>query len=133
MHNESGGRAREGRGPDRRSLAVAACFAAFAVLLGLYMRGAGAERIVAATGDLVTLEVFRPYAASRVAAFMLLSILGAVLVALASLRPFSPRVFMVVALCLLIVDLLPEGEIVTVDGHLGIVTVGPPEFDLELR
>ena len=31
------------------------------------------------------------------------------------------------------VDLLPEEETVTVDGHLGIVTVGPPEFDLELR
>ena len=31
------------------------------------------------------------------------------------------------------VDLLPDGEIVTVDGHLGIVTIGPPEFDLELR
>jgi pyruvate,water dikinase len=27
---------------------------------------------------------------------------------------------------------LHDGEIVTVDGHLGIVTVGPPEFDLEL-
>jgi pyruvate,water dikinase len=27
---------------------------------------------------------------------------------------------------------LPDGEIVTVDGHLGIVTIGPPEFDLEL-
>jgi pyruvate,water dikinase len=31
------------------------------------------------------------------------------------------------------VELLEDGEIVTVDGHLGIVTVGPPEFDLELR
>ena len=31
------------------------------------------------------------------------------------------------------VDLLEDGEIVTVDGHLGIVTVGPPEFELELR
>jgi phosphohistidine swiveling domain-containing protein len=31
------------------------------------------------------------------------------------------------------VDLLQDGEIVTVDGHLGIVTVGPPDFDLELR
>jgi pyruvate,water dikinase len=30
-------------------------------------------------------------------------------------------------------ELLDDGEIVTVDGHLGIVTVGPPEFDLELR
>ncbi len=30
------------------------------------------------------------------------------------------------------VDLLKDGEIVTVDGHLGIVTVGAPEFDLEL-
>ena len=30
------------------------------------------------------------------------------------------------------VDLLEDGEIVTVDGHLGIVTVGLPEFDLEL-
>jgi phosphohistidine swiveling domain-containing protein len=29
------------------------------------------------------------------------------------------------------VDLLDEGEIVTVDGYLGIVTVGAPEFDLE--
>jgi phosphohistidine swiveling domain-containing protein len=29
------------------------------------------------------------------------------------------------------VELLEEGEIVTVDGYLGIVTVGPPEFDLE--
>jgi pyruvate,water dikinase len=27
---------------------------------------------------------------------------------------------------------LEDGEVVTVDGHLGIVTVGPPEFDLEL-
>ena len=31
------------------------------------------------------------------------------------------------------VDLLQDGQIVTVDGHLGIVTVGPPEFDLELK
>jgi pyruvate,water dikinase len=31
------------------------------------------------------------------------------------------------------VELLPDGEIVTVDGHLGVVTVGLPEFDLELR
>jgi pyruvate,water dikinase len=31
------------------------------------------------------------------------------------------------------VDLLEDGQIVTVDGHLGIVTVGPPEFELELR
>jgi phosphohistidine swiveling domain-containing protein len=30
-----------------------------------------------------------------------------------------------------VVELLEEGEIVTVDGYLGIVTVGPPEFDLE--
>ena len=30
------------------------------------------------------------------------------------------------------VDLLEEGEIVTVDGYLGIVTVGVPEFDLEV-
>ena len=29
------------------------------------------------------------------------------------------------------VDLLEDGEIVTVDGYLGIVTVGAPEFDLE--
>jgi phosphohistidine swiveling domain-containing protein len=29
------------------------------------------------------------------------------------------------------VDLLDEGDIVTVDGYLGIVTVGAPEFDLE--
>ena len=29
------------------------------------------------------------------------------------------------------VDLLQDGELVTVDGYLGIVTVGPPEFDLE--
>jgi hypothetical protein len=27
---------------------------------------------------------------------------------------------------------LRDGELVTVDGHLGIVTVGPPELDLEL-
>jgi pyruvate,water dikinase len=31
-----------------------------------------------------------------------------------------------------VVDLLEEGAIVTVDGYLGIVTVGAPEFDLEL-
>ena len=30
------------------------------------------------------------------------------------------------------VELLANGDLVTVDGHLGIVTVGPPEFDLEL-
>ena len=29
------------------------------------------------------------------------------------------------------VDLLQDGELVTVDGYLGIVTVGAPEFDLE--
>jgi pyruvate,water dikinase len=29
-------------------------------------------------------------------------------------------------------ELLEDGELVTVDGHLGIVTVGAPEFDLEL-
>ena len=30
-------------------------------------------------------------------------------------------------------ELLPEGELVTVDGHLGIVTVGPPDLKLERR
>jgi pyruvate,water dikinase len=30
------------------------------------------------------------------------------------------------------VEQLRDGDAVTVDGHLGIVTVGPPEFDLEL-
>lgn len=29
-------------------------------------------------------------------------------------------------------ELLADGDFVTVDGHMGIVTVGPPEFDLEL-
>jgi pyruvate,water dikinase len=28
-------------------------------------------------------------------------------------------------------EVLPEGELLTVDGYLGIVTVGPPEFGLE--
>ena len=31
-----------------------------------------------------------------------------------------------------VVDLLKDGESVTVDGYLGIVTVGPPDFDMEL-
>jgi pyruvate,water dikinase len=30
-----------------------------------------------------------------------------------------------------VVEILEKGQIVTVDGHLGIVTVGAPEFDLE--
>jgi pyruvate,water dikinase len=30
------------------------------------------------------------------------------------------------------VEQLRDGDVVTVDGSLGIVTVGPPEFDLEL-
>ena len=30
------------------------------------------------------------------------------------------------------VEQLRDGDLVSVDGHLGIVTVGPPEFDLEL-
>jgi phosphohistidine swiveling domain-containing protein len=30
------------------------------------------------------------------------------------------------------VEQLRDGDLVTVDGHLGIVTIGPPEFDLEL-
>jgi pyruvate,water dikinase len=29
-------------------------------------------------------------------------------------------------------EILKDGDIVTVDGHLGIVIVGEPEFDLEL-
>jgi pyruvate,water dikinase len=28
-------------------------------------------------------------------------------------------------------EILEDGELVSVDGHLGIVTVGAPEFDLE--
>jgi pyruvate,water dikinase len=31
-----------------------------------------------------------------------------------------------------VIDMLRDGDMVTVDGHLGIVTVGAPEFDLEL-
>ncbi len=30
-----------------------------------------------------------------------------------------------------VIDLLHDGDFITVDGHLGIVTVGEPEFDLE--
>jgi pyruvate,water dikinase len=29
-------------------------------------------------------------------------------------------------------DLLQDGDVVTVDGYVGIVTVGPPEFDIEV-
>jgi len=32
-----------------------------------------------------------------------------------------------------VIELLADGDLVTVDGHLGIVTVGPAEFDLELE
>jgi pyruvate,water dikinase len=32
-----------------------------------------------------------------------------------------------------VMELVADGDLVTVDGHLGIVTVGPPEFDLELE
>ena len=32
-----------------------------------------------------------------------------------------------------VMELLSDGDFVTVDGHLGIVTVGPPEFNLELE
>ena len=32
-----------------------------------------------------------------------------------------------------VMELLVDGNLVTVDGQLGIVTVGPPEFDLELE
>jgi phosphohistidine swiveling domain-containing protein len=31
-----------------------------------------------------------------------------------------------------VVDLLKDGDLVSVDGYLGIVTVGPPDFDMEL-
>ena len=30
------------------------------------------------------------------------------------------------------VDLLQDGDVVTVDGYLGIVTIGPPDFSPEL-
>jgi len=30
-------------------------------------------------------------------------------------------------------NLLDDGDFVPVDWHLGIVTVGPPEFDIELE
>jgi pyruvate,water dikinase len=32
-----------------------------------------------------------------------------------------------------VVDLLQDGDVVTVDGHLGIVTIGPPDFSPELK
>ena len=32
-----------------------------------------------------------------------------------------------------LMDLVADGDLLTVDGHLGIVTVGPPELDLELK
>ena len=32
-----------------------------------------------------------------------------------------------------VMELLADGDFVTVDGHLGIVTVRPPEFNLELE
>jgi len=32
-----------------------------------------------------------------------------------------------------LMDLVTDGDLLTVDGHLGIVTVGPPELDLELE
>jgi phosphoenolpyruvate synthase/pyruvate phosphate dikinase len=31
-----------------------------------------------------------------------------------------------------VVNVLKDADLVTVDGYLGIVTIGPPEFDLEL-
>ena len=107
MHRDEGSGSGKPSGRDGLNLLVAACFAVFAVLLGLWLRNSGAEVIVRAARNYVALDVFRPYAASKVAAFMLISILCAVFLMLASLRPMSRRVFMVVALCLLVIDLLP--------------------------
>jgi hypothetical protein len=97
-------------GPGRRfrmAALIAAAFAVFAVLLGVWLSTSGIESIVGATGDWVRLDVFRTYAMAKVQAFLLLSLVGAGFLSLAALKPMPYRVFMVVALCLLLADLLP--------------------------
>jgi hypothetical protein len=96
-----------GAGARTVNLIVAAAFAGFAVALGLWLRTSGTGLIVRATGDVVTLEVFRAYAAPKIATFLLLSAAGAVFIMLTSLKPISVRAFTVIALTLMLVDLVP--------------------------
>ena len=99
------------RRPSRRTWTMSvlppAAFALFAVLLAVWLRTWGGEAIVRASGDIVKLDIFQAYLEAKIGSFLLLSLVGAAFLALAALKPMSYRVFMAVALCLLVVDLLP--------------------------
>jgi hypothetical protein len=96
------------RSASRRARLIApAAFAVFAVILGIWLRTSGAEVIVHGAGGVVGLDLFGPYVAGKAAAFMLMAVIGSVFLMLASFRPMSIKAFLTVAVCLLIVDLLP--------------------------
>lgn len=99
-----------GRGPGRRfryAALIAASFALFAVVLSMWLSASGIERIVEAAGNCVGLDLFRPYAMEKVWTFLVLSVIGAGFVSLAAVKPVPYRVFLVIVLCLVLVDLLP--------------------------
>ncbi|MGD9141186.1 MAG: YfhO family protein [bacterium] len=111
----------------RTFIVAAAAFAVFSVLLGMWLRTSGADVIVRASGDIVSLDVFRPYLAGKAAAFMLLAVIGSIFIMLASFKPMSMKAFTAVALCLLFVDLLPFAARFKVSQPAGGV-MPPSEF-----
>lgn len=91
----------------RACIIAAAAFGVFALVFGIWIRTSGAETIVRAAGNNVSLDVFRPYLAGKAAAFMLLAAVGSIFIMLTSFKPVALKAFLVVALCILLVDLLP--------------------------
>ena len=86
---------------------IALAFAVFSALLAVWLRGPGAEVIMQATGGYPGIEAFRTYAGPKIAAFLLMSLLGCAFLALAALKPMPYRAFMVIAVCLVLIDLVP--------------------------
>ncbi len=94
-------------GRERHVPIAAVCFAAFAIVLALWIGKVGVANIIAQAGERVPADLYRNYVLRKIVFFVILSLPASLFVILAWRQRLSHRAFTIAALCILLVDLLP--------------------------
>ena len=98
-----------GSGKHRMVGIVTLCFAVVAGLLTYWLVQGGIDSIVSRASLGTSIDVYRNYALTRTTIFAIFSLVAVATVLLMWRGALSPRIFAIISICVVLVDLLPQG------------------------
>jgi hypothetical protein len=93
----------------RRNLYFGLGFVAFAIGLAVWLRALGLDAVLKETGDLIARETYLDYASGKIALFLVIAAFSGGLLMATRWRRVSGPVFLIAAIAILMIDLLPNG------------------------